>query len=327
MRKNYFRLLKNYFSGKQSIDSENLFMQWLQLPGESVDEIESEVKEEVRKRIELKLRKTISETSEKENLIRLSPVQWQWYAAASLLILSVIGYGSWTPALLIDEPIAQVKRINTTTTGSCITLPDGSTVELKGNSKIWFPEYFSNNRREVFLEGEAFFKVVRDTSRIFIVSSGKVRTMVLGTSFNIKAYPGQSVVEVLVSTGKVAVEDTVAKSLVTLLPNQRAVYEDKAGVLRKDTIPPSNEHFLSENEGEIIFNDLPLDMAIRVLHQRFGVNIILDNDNLKNCKVSVTFKDKTVVDIMDDICLQTGAKYSIETNQYHFTGKGCLSDQ
>ena len=84
-------------------------------------------------------------------------------------------------------------------------LPDGSVVALNSNSKLVFPSNFKGNTREVTIYGEAFFDVKPDASKPFIINAGNAQVKVLGTSFNVKAYPENETVEVVVATGKVQV--------------------------------------------------------------------------------------------------------------------------
>ncbi len=336
-KKNYYKIVKDYFSGKQSPEGEKMFDNWFYQTDDTLSPsgLETEDKKrETGERIKDKLLRTIRTASpELPDNKRFIP-QWTWYAAASVVLVSTVSLLFWMnksqfPDSLskaanneISNYAAYIEKVNNTNHKIVITLPDGSEVRLSEKSLIRYPEYFSD-KREVLLIGEAFFQVVRDTTKRFIVSTGKVKTIVLGTSFNVRAYKHQSTIEVLVATGKVSVHNTVENTLVTLLPKQRAVFEERAAILRKDTTLVAYDQQWNEKDGETIFSDLPLIMAIELLHQRFGVSAVLENDNLKNCKVNITLKDKTVSEIMEDICNQTGSKCLLQQEQYVFSGKGC----
>lgn len=88
-----------------------------------------------------------------------------------------------------------------------LVLGDGTVIKINSESELMFPEKFTDNKREVFLEGEAFFEVKRDEKRPFIIHTGNVKTQVLGTSFNINSYPETNEIQVAVVSGKVRVED------------------------------------------------------------------------------------------------------------------------
>lgn len=323
MKKKYQEILRQYFSNGRTSEGKMLFQRWFAASGEdTINDIDETEKEVIRDRIEKRLHATIRQQASNGRTVEMPRVAWTWYAAASIVIVLSITY-VFLSRTLHRRTFAQMEEVNTSPSPALVTLPDGSMVKLKSNSRIRFPEQFAANRREVFLEGEAFFEVVRDTNRMFIVSSGAVRTKVLGTSFNIRAYPGQATVEVLVATGKVAVEDTLENTHITLLPMQRAVYEQRAGVLRKDTIPQGAQPKLSGREGDLIIKDMPLRMVTQLLHQRYGVTIVLENDTLRTCKVSLTSKDKTVHEIIADICVQLDVKFLLKDEQYFLNGNGC----
>ena len=95
-----------------------------------------------------------------------------------------------------------------TSTGKVLkpfTLPDGTVVSLNSNTSLKYPKTFAGKIREVSIEGEAFFEVKPDKSKPFIIHAGKAQIKVLGTSFNVCAYPDKKMVEVIVETGKVQV--------------------------------------------------------------------------------------------------------------------------
>ncbi len=324
IEKNYRKLIKKYLSGKKSSEGDRIFERWFSQINNSDKEDEGiEETEEIRKRIEHRLLQTIDIGHKEPIKISRTIPTWSWYAAASVLFLSALSILFWTNHSGSPKIISYLEKVNNSKNKLWLTLPDGSRIQLNENSKIRYPKSFLNNKRSVFLEGEAFFDVVHDSKSMFSVLSGKVETMVLGTSFNIRAYPGQLTVEVLVKSGMVSVRDTITKTFVTLLPKQRAVFEDKAGILRKDTIQGNYDVEQTGKDGEIIFNDLPLEAAIRLLHQKFGVIIILESEKLKNCRVNAAFKDKTLSEIIEDICRQTSTKCFYQKNQYFFSGNGC----
>ena len=110
-------------------------------------------------------------------------------------------------------------------------LPDGSVVMLNSGSQISFPEQFKGDSREISLTGEAFFEVEHNPEIPFIVSMNGDKVRVLGTSFNIRSYPEDSVVQVSVATGRVSYSIPSGES-VMLLPDQLATYDLTKGAKR-----------------------------------------------------------------------------------------------
>lgn len=314
-----------YLSGTHTPEGEDIYQKWFyQQKNDVPEEISAGELEEVRSRIERRLLATIGAKSAS----RRQPL-WAWYAVAATVVFGLVSsfWVGFTPRTheLISKTLHPssifIEKVNNSTSHLLVTLPDGSTVQLKQHSKLRYPARFASTKREVSLEGEAFFDVVRNTKSKFIITSQKVQTIVVGTSFNVRAYAGQATIEVRVVTGKVMVKDTVSHSLVTLLPMQRAVYEQRAHVLRKDTAqlvfqkesPWANS---SEDEGELIFHNLPLDIAVALLHKKFGVQIWIENNSLMDSKVNGFFKDKMASEIIEAICQQTGSTCSKKGDQY-----------
>ncbi|MFT4024276.1 MAG: FecR domain-containing protein [Flavihumibacter sp.] len=106
-------------------------------------------------------------------------------------------------------------------------LPDGSDITLNKSSQISYPGSFTGNKRRVQLRGEAFFNIVRDSSRPFVVEAGRLRITVLGTSFNVKQTPGAT--EVIVASGKVKVERDALSAI--LLPGTNSSHTTVPGSL------------------------------------------------------------------------------------------------
>ena len=132
--------------------------------------------------------------------------------AASLLIGLFVGInflndkGIFSEPAISDGELAKISKI--TLPGQKLKghiLPDSTFVSLNADSKISYPAKFSASKREVYLEGEAFFDVKRDVNRPFLIYANGSTTEVLGTSFNVNAYPSENIVEISVVTGKVAV--------------------------------------------------------------------------------------------------------------------------
>jgi transmembrane sensor len=111
-------------------------------------------------------------------------------------------------------------------------LPDGSTVWLNVGSKLFYDDNFSGPTREVRLEGEAFFDVVKQLHRPFIVHTSGIDIKVLGTSFNVKSYPDDKTVETTLYHGSVKIfrENESEKSAIILKPNEKAIIPKDAAI-------------------------------------------------------------------------------------------------
>jgi len=163
------------------------------------------------------VQETVAEKSSIENSVSTNKnivfrKTWFWLSAACIsLVLLFFGRYYIDNLLYQEKVVTEVPEINwqtkTVPNGQklSLTLWDGTVVKVNSGSTISFPEEFSDSLREVHLEGEAFFEVNRDILRPFIIKSGNVETVVLGTSFNVNAYPNQEQIKVAVAEGKVKV--------------------------------------------------------------------------------------------------------------------------
>ncbi len=192
-----------------------------------------------------------------------------------------------------------------------ITLGDGSKIKLNSGSKLIFPDHFAKDKREVFLEGEAFFEVARDESRPFLITTGDVVTKVLGTSFNIKSYNSNKV-EVAVATGKVSVKEKGAESAneVLLLPSEMATYEKGHKTLEKGSFDA--EELLSWKDGVIVFKNADFEEVQERLERWYGVTFIINKKPNYQKEYKGNFTNKSLEDVLEGVSFSLGFKYKIE---------------
>ena len=201
-----------------------------------------------------------------------------------------------------------------------VHLPDGSTVLLNRHSTLdYLPDIAGG--REVTLSGEAYFDIVHRTSQPFLVHTGKIVTKVLGTAFNIKAYPGERAIEVTVDHGKVQVLKGPS-SIGLLTDNQQMRYNnDTEGYSSKDVnIKP----VMAWKPEEVVFDDITMEEAARRIGQRFNVTVSFVNAAVKDCRVTATFYQEDDLDeIMTVICAVNQSNFVIKGNTIVIDGKGC----
>jgi len=184
-----------------------------------------------------------------------------------------------------------------------VILPDGSTVKMNANTRIEYPERFAAYARKVKLSGEAFFEVTRDTAHPFIIETVNASVEVLGTSFNVSAYPEAGMVEVNVETGKVKLTQYPTGSSVpqsVLLPaGERGWLTIHDGKLGHETKLSSN--YSSWITKELIFQRTPLAEAFTVLENTYHVKIIMENPEIGKIPYTANFanlKLDYIVDVM-----------------------------
>jgi transmembrane sensor len=204
-----------------------------------------------------------------------------------------------------------------------VKLPDGSTVILNSDSKLEYANSFTGtNTREVYLTGEGFFDIRHDDAKPFVVHTGKISTTVLGTAFNVKAYPEQNDITVTVTRGKVKVSDEV-KLLGILIPDEQIIFHKSNHQARQEKV--KSIEVIEWIENDIFFDDVSMLEAAKQLEERFHVKITFKNDNIKNCKFTATFiRGEDLHQILDVICEFNQAKYTAdESGDIQVSGNGC----
>ena len=178
-----------------------------------------------------------------------------------------------------------------------VKLSDGTVVYLNAGSSLRYPvSFLPENRREVYMTGEAFFDVSKDRSRPFIVYSDQANVKVLGTRFNISDYSDDTEVKVTLEEGSIEVGYNDVKKRVVLSPNQQAVFNRFRNQMDLHEIDASIH--ASWVDGNIIFRETPFAEIIKVLSRRFGVEIINKNDGLDDMKFTGHFKEETINEIL-----------------------------
>lgn len=197
---------------------------------------------------------------------------WLQIAAAVVLVLMATWWWTAQPQnevwVAVNTEDGDVKTIN---------LPDGSEIWLNAFSRLSYPKTFTN--RQVKLEGEAFFDVARKEDSPFVIYSGEAKTSVLGTSFNVRAYPEESIIEVSVTSGEVAFEEQQGKAKVILEKNTSAILNKKDSTIVKVEEPISN--VTSWKTQVFNFKDLPLKEVFKIFERHFGVRFEIENKRIE----------------------------------------------
>lgn len=200
-----------------------------------------------------------------------------------------------------------------------ILLPDSSTVLLHSGSKISYA--FNGKTRELTLEGEAYFDIKHMQSQPFIIHTGKVKTTVLGTAFNIKAYPNQKIT-VSVTRGKVIITDADKKILAILLPDQQVVYNELTRVTDQHKVKALQ--MIEWANSDMQFIDMPFKQLADRLSRRYNVEVKFQHAELENCLITGRFIGTEPLDsVMKVVSATMATTYTVNGNVVNIDGKGC----
>ena len=258
---------------------------------------------------------------------------WQWLkvAAVTLIVISTGAYfyqssiksaaSSYNDFYSANEK-SIVEFSNNTNAFQTVNLPDGSTAKLSAQSRLSYTlnrDSINNfNKREVFLEGECFFSVHKNSAEPFVVYTNSFVTKVLGTSFKIRAYNDNTDASIEVRTGKVSVykkEDFKKETIrpnelggLLLLPNQQVIYNAKKSDLHKSLV---DEPVVISHKGNDTYNfdAVPYKDVFKKLEQDYGIKIIYDEESVLNCTLTATLGNEGFNDKIKLICKCINAKY------------------
>lgn len=229
---------------------------------------------------------------------------------ACLYVLTKFGKNEEMP---VSQNVKMVERSNPAGRNSIITLPDGTKIRLNAASTIIFPREFSRETRQISLTGEAFFEVTEDTSRPFIINTGRFSTTVLGTSFNISAYTSSQEIKVAVVEGKVFVENKEGKggkNSLTITPKEMAVFNKTSGKLNVHTFSYLKE--IAWKDNIIHFENADMDEIIDKLAKWYGVTFVLNRRITSNKDYTATYNSESLEEILEGLSFAFNFKFTID---------------
>lgn len=333
------QLLQAWLDGDCSPEEKREVEQWLDESPERIDLVELLAHTDMetpaefdRDRVKADLFKKIDEwsrTSSEKRYSRQRPkIVWWLRTAAAVLVIVMAGMISWIyqesqteTSLVYKEATSPIRTITP------LTLSDGTKVELNANSRLRYPVSFSEDQREVFLEGEAFFDVVPDARRPFKVHSGQLITTVLGTEFNVKYIPVLGGTEVALVEGSVEVEvsgKSNAGSSVTLEPDQWVRYSN---LDRTMTVQEGVGERILWRDGILEFKENTLLEVASTLENWYGVEIEIENSSANEIKITGTFEDQSLEHVLETLNFVAGVEYKMEKGEDNEVNKVFLSNE
>ncbi len=243
---------------------------------------------------------------------------WRTMAAAAAIVV-LLGFGALYKNQLLNvvNPVHQVEMLSKAGQHRQVILPDGTRVWLNPSTSISYPDNFRGAQRLVKLEGEAFFDVKHDADHPFIITSGPIKTVVLGTSFNVKAYPGAATAEVTVVSGKVGVaEHDVPKAQEQIMiANQRTVLTIADRTLVKEDYSGAQK-FLEQRNGLFSFDGTAMQQVAGELTQQYGINIQIDASLAKRGFYGHLKTTEPITQTLNKLCAVMDASWTKAGNTY-----------
>lgn len=340
-RQTFHHILKNYIEGKSSEAERRLIDQWYELlDNENFAGYEESKLLAMEERLWARIQLATAGNEESQPPAVVKRLFPKWMAAAAVILVVGLGLVLLLSQQKSDNTVASLtekgltETVNNTAKPLLVKLEDGTTVTLAGASKLSYPGSFSADRREVYLEGEAFFEVSKNPDRPFFVFYQNLVTQVLGTSFTVKTNQGTGGTEVAVRTGTVSVYerrqrggDAAQKTNgVILTPNQKVIYY------------PQNQHFVTMLVDDpkpvaaekkptatpaFNYDETPLATVLADLEMAYNIRFVVENNAIYRCPFTGDILAQDLYSKLQLICQSVEADYEVQGTQILIKGKGC----
>lgn len=263
------------------------------------------------------------------------------YILSGILFIAII----FTSILLFpgkrnQKEIAQVPLNNEVVTRNGaktnLVLPDGTHVYLNSGSKIEYGKDYGILSREVNLTGEAYFDVVKNPAKPFVIHTAKINVKVLGTAFNVRCYPDEKNTETSLIRGSLEVSFKEGNEKIILKPNEKLVINNQTikqnpSTTKKEINPTPKNVFELSHVGllpqdnsiietswvynRLVFNSEAFEDIAQKMEKWYGVNIGFDNEDLKSKKFTGVFENETIYEALDAIQMTTRFSYKEKDGQ------------
>ncbi|WP_111310085.1 FecR family protein [Confluentibacter sediminis] len=199
-----------------------------------------------------------------------------------------------------------------------LQLSDGTTVYLNAGTSIKYPVCFiEGTDRHVFVTGEAYLNVAKDAKHPFIVSADNLNVRVLGTQFNVNAYPEDNESEIVLVEGSVSLynqdETYTSDKSTSLKPGFKANFNKHTKSIKKEAV--LTDIYTSWRTGELVFRDMPFENILKKLERKYNVKIINTNPKLSKEKFQASFgKNPAIVTVLEELKTVYNIGYTVKEN-------------
>jgi len=235
---------------------------------------------------------------------------------AAFLLIPLLVFGTWYGLSQFYQAGGQfTETIAPRGQKSQIVLSDGTKVWLNSDTKIKYPGKFSKNERDVYLEGEAFFEVTKNAHKPFVVHTSGLNVKVLGTKFDVKAYPDEDNIEASLFEGKIDLLMNNPKTSNVdekeVKPGQSFVYSKYNYELTANNFPADEINGWTNNQ--LIFKDDSFSNLVRKVERWYDVKVVYDEKQFNDRRLTVELYEGERLDrLMEIISLALSVDYKYE---------------
>ncbi|WP_207536084.1 FecR family protein [Desertivirga arenae] len=316
-------LIKKFLKGEASQEEVEKLYQWYD-SFEQLADPTSQISEKEKVHLKKRMFENIVEKSEllsedtSVNKSKVVPFYLLLASVAAMFFLacSIVLYFQNSSAPGNDTVISSYISVkNTSSSLTKHVFPDGTIAWMRPSAHLEYRKDFNNGpTRDVTMQGEAFFEVTKNPKRPFIIKTGEVYTKVLGTSFNVKSYPGMKQTEVSVVTGKV---------MVYTLSSSPGKVKQEAFLLPKEKIIASVAEVKFEKRAEtsvsmniwqkesLSFNNTPVGEVVKALNKKFASNIQIKDPIINQYQLNADFTNVNLPSVLELLSKSLGITYEI----------------
>ena len=319
-----YKILKKFALGKYSLSDFKQVSNWFEEPSN-----ETELKNAIQQHWEEFLEDTSENKKDlnsvldqlKQKITEQKPVvnfrirvQRFYTRAAAILLLPLLLYSIYSTFFNTQstEMAASIEIASPHGARTKFQLPDGTQGWLNSGSSLKYANTFLN-KRKIDLIGEAWFEVTHNASKPFVVHTKVLDVQVLGTKFNVTAYPEENVTEVVLQEGKVNVNGFKDLYKVAMKPDEKFTYDRNSQSGSIQEVKASQ--FSAWKDGLLVFRNEPLSEVLKRVSRWYNVEILLNDPELENLKYRATFQEEQVEEVIRLISLTVPIEYSFTNRE------------
>jgi len=311
-------LIDKYYRGDTTLEEERVLLDFLESDMNNEFPSEKAQFSFFKKSREEKLTEDLFEIPDKEPIqIRSYSFGFVMRAAAALILALGLGYLLF---LVAGSPLLETST--EANVQSEVLLPDGSHVWVHSLSHLRYPRAFEKDKREVFLDGEAYFEIVKDQAKPFIVHTHEVITQVVGTSFDLRNYGKEENVELTVFAGKVLFGSATK---VAVAAGDQMIFEKKNKQVHKNLLKGLNA--LAWKNKQLQFDDAPLDQVLADLSRYYNIRITRKTKEELNCHFTGSFNNPRLEDMINALSFSMNIQFQLDNGIYYIDAHNCSGAQ
>lgn len=282
----------------------------------------------------LKMHLHVSESSPDYSTRAITP-RLLWLSSVSFLLVCLLLVWLFSPFTSNSPLKSQV--VTKKGSKTMVKLPDGSSVWINADSRLQYADNFKGKLREVWLDGEAFFDVKKDPAHPFVIHTDKINIRVLGTSFNVKSYPTDQLIETSLIKGRIEVSfnDRPSETIILRPDEKLTVRKDQSepihsGLNAENTpkikldnlLRPSEHSPLVETawmENKIAFSNCLMSDIALMLERRFDISVEFKSQDVMQYRYTGIFDDESIDDILKIMKISKPFNYKLNGKKLTIT--------